>query len=340
MNLTERIAALSKLGEQLQEESEAKQAAIHLASIHNAWFSKKNTQKALNAIVNTFLNKEKLVAWLAAYPKLQKENTKPKSIGLVLAGNIPAVGFQDVMTVFVTGNKALIKLSDKDKYLIQYLISALNQVDERTKAYFSFVPMLKDFDAVIATGSNNSSVYFERYFSKKPNIIRKNRNSVAVLTGNESKAELEALGKDIFQYFGLGCRSVSKLYVPEDYDFIPLMEALDGYEEVMESNKYQNNFDYNRSIYLLNQQEHLVNDCIMVLEDSSPLSRIATVHYQKYSNLETVKKEIESQQEQLQCVAAQLNLSPLATVRLGETQTPALNDYADGVDTVAFLLGL
>lgn len=340
MNLTERIAVLSKLGELLKEESEAKQAALHLASIHNTWFSKENVRIALDAIAATFLDKEKLETWLAAYADLEEENTNPKSIGLVLAGNIPAVGFQDVLTVFVTGNKALIKLSDKDKYLIQYLISTLNQIDERTKAYFSFVPMLKDFDAVIATGSNNSSVYFERYFSKNPNIIRRNRNSVAVLSGQETKEELEHLGKDIFQYFGLGCRSVSKLYVPENYDFIPLMEALDLHKDVMNNNKYVNNFDYNRSIFLLNQQEHLVNDCIMLLEDASPLSRIATLHYQKYKDLDWVKGEIESQKDQLQCVATELNLSPLATVRLGETQSPALNDYADGVDTITFLLSL
>ncbi|MCP4443351.1 MAG: acyl-CoA reductase [Aureispira sp.] len=340
MNLNERIEALTKLGTLLQKEDEAKQAAVHLAKLHNPWFTKENSENALHTIATEFLNKEKLEAWLTAYPNLDNKSSAPKSVGLVLAGNIPAVGFQDVITVFITGNKALIKLSDKDKYLIQYLISALNKVDERTKDYFTFVPMLKEFDGVIATGSNNSSVYFERYFSKKPNIIRKNRNSVAILTGKETKKELKDLATDVFKYFGLGCRSVSKIYVPEDYDFIPLMEALDDYKEVMDHTKYRNNFDYNRSVYLLNRLPHLVNDCIMVLEDSSPLSRIATLHYQKYSDLEKVQKDIEEQKEQLQCVATQLNLSPIATVKLGETQTPALNDYADGVDTVAFLLSL
>ena len=244
------------------------------------------------------------------------------------------------MTTFLAGHIALIKYSEKDAYLIPYMIDFLCQLDERCKDYFREIGQLKDFDAVLATGSNNSAMYFEQYFGKYPNIIRKNRNSVAVLDGTESDEELLKLGVDIFRYFGLGCRSVSKLYVPEGYDFVPLMAILDNYKDIMDHTKYRNNYEYNRSIYLLNNVPHLANDCVMLVEHESLLSRISSVHYQYYNNEEDLAAKLEAKGAETQCIATKMNLNGQHTVELGQTQSPSLEDYADAVDTMQFLLEL
>jgi hypothetical protein len=265
----------------------------------------------------------------------------PKKIGLVLAGNIPGVGFHDVLTTFVAGHQAMVKYSEKDQYLIPYMIDFMLQEDPRSAAYFMAVPRLKDFDAVIATGSNNSAMYFEQYFSKYPNIIRKNRNSIAILDGTETEEDLLALGADVFAYFGLGCRSVAKLYVPKGYDFSPFLGLMDiHYKELMSHNKYNNNYDYNRSIYLLNNVPHLANDCLMLLEHESLLSRISSVHYEYYDNAEDLQEKLDGVVEQIQCIATKMNLPKSNTVALGQAQHPTLNDYADGIDTLQFLIEL
>lgn len=339
MTLEERIDLLTRLGESLQEDSEAYQAAVRLAGLHNGWFTKTNVKKALSEIQTAFLEPSILKTANQFYPKLEA-GLDPQAIGLVLAGNIPAVGFHDILCVFLSGHKALIKPSSKDKYLIHFLIQSLYNLDERAKQYLEIVPMLKGMDAVIATGSNNSALYFEQYFSKYQHIIRKNRNAVAILDGNETDEELAQLGNDIFNYFGLGCRSVSKLYLAQDYDTNRLMKALDEFGDIMGHNKYKNNYDYNRSIYLLNQVPHLTNDCIMLLENENLVSRIATLHYETYTDEEALKNKILQQQEGTQCISTKLNLSWVDTVNLGYTQSPSLWDYADNVDTLDFLLNL
>jgi len=340
MELQDRLALLVKLGTYLQEDTSARTLAIAQTERNNRWLTKENSFSALQSFATKFLTQEYLEAWVGNYSTLDK-NRSPKKIGLVLAGNIPAVGFHDVLTTFVAGHQAMLKYSEKDQYLIPYMIDFMVQEDARSAAYFLPVPRLKDFDAVIATGSNNSAMYFEQYFSKYPNIIRKNRNSIAILDGTETKEELLALGEDIFAYFGLGCRSVAKLYVPKEYDFSPFLGLMDAcYKDIMNHNKYNNNYDYNRSIYLLNNVPHLANDCLMLLEHESLLSRISSIHYEYYKNTAELQKKLEGLKEQIQCIATKMNLPQKNTVVLGQAQHPALNDYADGIDTLQFLIEL
>lgn len=340
MKLQERLALLVKLGAYIQQDTEARQYAIAYTERNNRWLTKENSGNALQNFATEFLTASALEAWIANYPSL-KEERRSKKIGLVLAGNIPAVGFHDVLTTFVAGHQAMLKYSEKDQYLIPYMIDFMIKEDPRSAAYFKPVLRLKDFDAVIATGSNNSALYFEQYFSKYPNIIRKNRNSIAVLDGTETEEELLALGSDIFAYFGLGCRSVAKLYVPKEYDFFNFLSLMDQhYKTIMDHNKYKNNYDYNRSIYLLNNVPHLANDCLMLLEHESLLSRISSVHFEYYNNEEDLQAKLEGAKEQIQCIATKMNLPQKNTVLLGQAQKPALEDYADGVDTLQFLIEL
>lgn len=338
MILEQRIKALVELGKHLLQEDEYLQAVIKRTHFNNAWFTVENQNLAIEAIASQFLNEAKLREWINRYDI--PEETTPQTIGLVLAGNIPLVGFHDILCVFVAGHKARIKLSDKDKYLLPYLLKLLKGFDDRTEAYFEIVHQLKDFDAVIATGSNNSARYFEAYFGKYPHIIRKNRNGIAILNGKESADELKALGRDVFRYFGLGCRNVSKLYVPQDYDFVPLLECLYDYREIVLHNKYKNNFDYNYALFVLNKVSYKANGCIILLEDPALTSRIATLHYEYYDNPRQLKTEIESRESEIQCIVSQEGWLDVPAFAFGKAQEPALWDYADGVDTMEFLLSL
>ncbi|MCH2021042.1 MAG: acyl-CoA reductase [Saprospiraceae bacterium] len=339
MVLKERLELLVKLGSYLQEDSELRQNVILEAERQNRWMTKANSLKALENLSTEFLSLSKLENWLKNYPKINN-NISPKKIGIVLAGNIPAVGFHDILCTFLCGHHSILKYSDKDRHLIPFMIDYLIKQDKRCNTFFHQTNRLKDFDAVIATGSNNSALYFEQYFAKYPNIIRKNRNSIAILNGNESDEELLKLGIDIFRYFGLGCRSVSKLYVTEGYDFTKLLSILDNYKNIMDHTKYRNNYEYNRSIYLLNNVVHFANDCLMLVEHESMLSRISSVHYEYYNNLEDLQTLLKTKKEEIQCIATNINLSGLETVCLGETQSPALSDFADSVDTMEFLIAL
>ncbi|MEK7256349.1 MAG: acyl-CoA reductase, partial [Bacteroidota bacterium] len=235
MNLKERITALALIGEHLQSKDDYLQAIMHRTHFNNPWLTLENQERAVKAIATRFLQNDKLENWLKKYPVADEPPLK--NVGLVMAGNLPLVGFHDVLCVFAAGHRAKIKLSDKDKFLLPYLLKLLEKINPASAAFFEIVEFLKDFDAVIATGSNNSARYFEAYFGKKPNVIRRNRNAVAILDGSETTAELLALGNDVFQYFGLGCRNVSKIYVPKGYDFQPLLEALHEYNEVILHNK-------------------------------------------------------------------------------------------------------
>ncbi len=339
MTLKQRIELLVLLGKYLLKDTSEKELAILHTEQHNRWLTKENSKQALESIATQFLTLETLETLAQKYD-LPNENKNPKKIGLILAGNIPAVGFHDVLATFLSGNIAVIKYSSKDNYLIPFMVAYLEELEPKTKEYFISVDRLSGFDAIIATGSDNSAIYFEQYFGKYPNIIRKNRNSIAVLTGQESEEELIALGKDIFDYYGLGCRSVSKLYLPKGYDLPNLMRVLDHYKDIMHHDKYRNNFDYNRSIFLLNQVPHLINDCIMVLENESLLSRIATLHYEYYQNEEDLKNKLDKNKKAIQCVATGSNLDFEPIVGLGQTQCPTIEDYADGVDTLQFLISL
>src|SRR5690606_22445298 len=269
--------------------------------------------------------------------KYHFKDTNPKKVAVIMAGNIPLVGFHDFFCVLLAGHKVLVKQSSNDKHLLPYLAKYLEQVAPGFKDYIQFTDeKLSLFDAVIATGSDNTARYFEYYFKGKPSIIRKNRNSVAVLTGNETDAELERLSHDIFRYYGLGCRNVSKLFVPKNYDFDSFFKAMYAWHPIINETKYANNYDYNKAVYLMSEFDMLENGFLMVKEDSSYASPIATVFYEYYDTLDTLKKKLTTDAEQIQCVVANGFIEN--EIAFGETQNPNLNDFADGVDTLAFLL--
>ncbi|HKK77789.1 MAG TPA: acyl-CoA reductase [Saprospiraceae bacterium] len=338
MKLEERISALIALGKHLQEPDEYREAVMHRTHFNNQWFTKENQRKAIQAIATHFLSEKELRNWLAEYD--MPENPQAKTVGLVMAGNIPLVGFHDVFCTFLAGHRAMIKLSEKDKFLLPYFFRQLAIIDPRTADYFVPVERLQDFDAVVATGSNNSARYFEQYFGKYPHIIRKNRNAIAVLDGTESKEELEALGTDVFQYFGLGCRNVAKLYVPRGYSFEPLLEALHEHREIVLNDKYKNNFDYNYAILVLNKEKYMANGCIILKEDRAISSPIAGLNYAYYQDLKALEKELKERKEEIQLVVAKDGLLSQKTYPFGKAQQPELSDYADGVDTIDFLLKL
>ena len=339
MTANDRYNALLALGQQLREDPDGfLSATIGRTALHNPWFTAANQRQAITAIIEQMLRPEQLSGWWENYALT--EPVQQQRIGLVLAGNLPLVGFHDLLCVFASGHRAVIKLSDKDPYLLPAVLRALRQVAPESESYFSIVDKLKGFDAVIATGSNNTARYFEAYFGKYPHVIRRNRNGVAVLTGNESSKELLALGRDIFDYFGLGCRNVAKLYVPEDYDFKPLLEALHEYRQIVNHTKYKNNFDYNYALYLLNKVEYLANGCIILTQNTSLQSPIACLHYEYYSSTDALATELSEIKEQIQLIVGPSLVTDVPTFPYGSAQEPSLFDYADGVDTMAFLLQL
>lgn len=339
MNKSERLELLSVLGNELQIRNEELQSIALKAYHANNWFTVDNVGLALKAICERFLDRSQLFAWADSYPDTE---VLPKKIGLIMAGNLPMVGFQDMLAVFVAGHQAVIKLSSKDEVLMKFILEKMNQLDPRTKEYFFLEERIQSPEAVIATGSNNSGRYFEYYFGKYPHIIRKNRNSLGILTGAETEGQLEALCHDFLDFFGLGCRNVSKIYIPQKYDFKLLWERLESFAELKNHHKYMNNYDYNYAVYLLNNETFFTNGFLILKEDPSLLSRIACVHYEYYTDLNSVISEIEAAQDQIQCVAsANGKLTGMETeVEFGLTQQPGLFDFADGIDTMDFLTHL
>jgi hypothetical protein len=336
MDVSSRLDALAKLGQRLQAPSPKREAVMQKALYYNAWFTLENQQAACSAIAECFLEENRLRSWVSQYHL--PEPTTPKTVGMVLAGNLPLVGFHDVLCVFVAGHRAQIKLSEKDAHLLPFLLSELAEIDARSSVYFEWVDRLAGFDAVIATGSNNSARYFEAYFGKYPHIIRKNRNAVAVLHGRESEADLIALGQDVFRYFGLGCRSVSKLYVPQGYDFMPLLETWHAhFAETILHDRYRHNYDYNYALYLINKTPFQMSSCILLTESEAIPSRIAGLNYAFYDTIEGVERELRAKQDEIQCIVAPPSLLSLPVVPFGSAQSPSLSDYPDGVDVLSFL---
>ena len=348
------IDRLSELGALLANPDEQLSAIIESEQYHNAWFTPLNTLNAVKAI-GGMLNRADLGKWLnLVHSPLTIDHSKTedtmdpglltidsKTVGLILAGNIPLVGFHDVLCVLASGHRAMIKASTQDARLIKYILNMLVELAPEFKDRFDFVERLANFDAVIATGSNNTSRYFEYYFGKVPNIIRKNRNSVALLTGNETTEQLFLLGHDIFDFFGLGCRNVSKLLVPKGYDLVPFFEAIEPHQPIINHHKYNNNYDYNKSIYLVNGDKHFDNGFLLVKEDQRMASPLAVLYFEYYDDLDNAQIRLAELSESIQCIvsAAELHLSN-QVVDFGESQQPKLWDYADGVDTMAFLSGI
>ncbi|MBB2144256.1 acyl-CoA reductase [Pedobacter sp. LMG 31464] len=327
------IIALKKLSEFMAKPSPEFNAIVEYACHSNAWFTPEEVEKALTSLSN-MLNNDDLEQWF----KNIHPSEHPKKVGLILAGNIPLVGFHDVLCILATGNIALIKMSSSDDKLLPALLKQLISFEPELANHIEYAERLKDFDAIIATGSNNTSRYFDYYFGKVPNIIRKNRNSVAVLSGNETTTELESLGHDIFDYFGLGCRNVSKIYVPENYDLKNFFEPIEKYQPIINHFKYNNNYDYNKSIYLVNGVKHFDNGFILVKEDETFVSPLAVLFYEEYSSVKDVEAKLNTQDEQIQCVVSNLPLEiNKEKIGFGQSQNPKLWDYADNVNTIEFL---
>jgi hypothetical protein len=331
-----RLAALTKWAASIQAQSEEIIEISQRAKQENAWFSNENIEKAVAAI-STMLQAEAVATWAkqwSQYPELSAS----KKVGLILAGNIPMVGFHDLVCVLAAGHTALIKLSSQDKVLIPYVLDQLIAIEPAFAERISYVDRLADFDAVIATGSNNSSRYFEYYFGKVPHIIRKNRTSIAIINGNESVEEMAQLGTDIFSYFGLGCRNVSKIYVPQGYNMAHFFEPIELYNTIIQHHKYLNNYEYNKSIYLVNSDAHLDNGFLLTKPDTGLHSPLAVLFTEEYSSKADLEKYLQTITEEIQCVASMspLNLSN-QVVPFGYTQFPRLWDYADGRDMMQFL---
>ncbi|MDP1844024.1 MAG: acyl-CoA reductase [Sediminibacterium sp.] len=329
MTLQERITLLCQLGEYILSSNAEWESTKERAYRENQWFIPEFIQQAVENIAHQMLNQRALEEWSAGY-SIPAENDRPKNIGIVMAGNIPLVGFHDFLSVFITGHHAVIKASSKDEVLIKHLIKKLYEWEITVQNQVSFAERLNNCDAYIATGSNNSSRYFDYYFGKYPNIIRKNRTSVAVLNGKETKEELEALADDAMLFFGLGCRNITQVFVPEEYDFIPLLNALKKYDYLMEYHKYKHNFDYHLALLIMGGKFYMNNDTVILTQNDSPFSPVSQIHYAHYSNKEELNENLK-QDEQIQCIVGE------GYIPLGKAQCPSLTDYADGVDTMAFL---
>ena len=329
------INNLVRLGELLSK-TEQFNDIFDKAEQQNSWFTRANVIFAFKSWSDA-LSENNVKQWLSQYQLPQ--TTSSKKILIIMAGNLPLVGLHDLLCVLVTGHKAIVKLSSNDCVLLPYLITQMKTfAPEWTEAVTFTDDKVTEYDAVIATGSDNTARYFEYYFGKKPHIIRKNRHSVAVLTGKETPEELFALGKDIFLYYGLGCRSISKLFVPKGYDFNLLFQAIYPYKDIIQEQKYANNYDYNKAVYLMSLFQLLENGFLLLKEDEHYGSPIATLFYEYYTDVDSLKEKLTTDAEKIQCVVTH-NFTT-EEVAFGETQTPQLWDYADGVDTLNFLLKL
>ncbi|KIA90531.1 acyl-CoA reductase [Kaistella jeonii] len=341
MNREKQISGLSQLSfyiksfletkpENFNESDEKFAALLRKSEIENSWFTQESQRFALNQWAD-LLTEKNLNDWLSKY----RPSNIPKKVGLILAGNIPMVGFHDIISVILSQNIALIKLSSKDKTLLPFLLSKWQEFSEGNIQY-EFVERLTDFDAVIATGSNNTARYLEYYFKDHLSIIRKNRTSIAVLKGDETESELQLLAEDIFRYYGLGCRNVTRLFIPEDFVIDALFENFLNFKEVINHNKYANNYEYNRAIYLLNQERFWDNNFVMLKEDEALFSPLSVLNFTRYKNLDEVKNFIEENEKDIQAIVAKPELG-LDSIGLGEAQNPDLNCFADNVNTLEFL---
>lgn len=335
MDLNQRIKAFVNLKEVLSNiQPDDRDLLYSRARASNQWFRPQNIDDALNGIC-AFLTEKDLVSWASSY----SFKGSPKQVGLVMAGNIPLVGFHDLMCVLIAGHKAHVKLSSQDEVLGKYLIETLWDLEPEFKDQIEIAERLNHVEALIATGSDNSARYFEYYFKHIPHIIRKNRTSCAVLDGKESEMELHELGKDIFQYYGLGCRNVSKVFIPAGFDFPFFFRAIEPYSEIINHNKYNNNYEYRKSIFLVNRHAHLDNGFLLVQENESFVSPISVLYYEYYNDLESLKEKLETQKEKIQCVVSREAHWP-GSFLLGQAQRPKIDDYADGIDTMRFLEGI
>lgn len=341
MAIESQISGLCKLGSFLDhflkneehdyDENHAElHAVLRKSENENSWMTMENQKFALNQWAK-LLNEENIKKWLSHYQTAKV----PKRVGLILAGNIPLVGFHDVLSTVLSGNIPVIKLSSKDRLLIPFLLKKWNEFSGGA-VHYELVDKLDGFDAVIATGSNNTAKYLEYYFKDYLSIIRKNRTSIAVLKGDETDAELQLLAEDIFRYFGLGCRNVTRIFIPQDYKIDQLFENFLNFKEIIHHHKYANNYEYNRAVYLLNQERFWDNNFVMLKEDDALFSPLSVVNFSRYANLDEVTRFIDDHRENIQAIVSKPELG-LGSVDFGEAQNPGLDTYADDVDTMRFL---
>ncbi len=341
MNHQERISAFIELGIVLgsvaENPSESNwSVTVNQAEANNRWFTQENIALALKGI-SYMLEGEKLEKWLATYPNIPEKGEK--RVGLIMAGNIPLVGFHDLLCVLASGNTAVVKVSSQDEILPKKLLETIAEINPELASKIELSDgKLENFTHVIATGSDNSARYFEYYFGKYPNIIRKNRNSIAIINGDESLDELRALGKDIFRYFGLGCRNVSKVYLSDKMEPKTFIATLEDWKPIGNHNKYFNNYEYHKAIFLVERMAHLDNGFLLLREEASLGCPVGVLHFQTYATLDQMKAEIKIHEDEIQCVVASDKLGLENSVPFGKAQSPELWDYADGVDTMAFLL--
>ena len=336
--LKNRIKALENLGNYFSDISDKDSQydplfdAIERANLQNGWFQREACMEAIQSWGEA-LQPKNISQWINQYQI--NENNSPKTIAVIMAGNIPLVGLHDLISIWISGNRALIKCATKDSVLIPFIVGIIPLF----KSLTSFTDRkLEGFDAVIATGSNNAARYFDYYFSKYPHIIRKNRNGVAVLDGSETLEDMKNLGRDILQYYGLGCRNVSKLYLCKGFDLDLIFKGLYPYSNIIEMNKYANNYDYNKAVYLISEFDFKENGFFILRENQAITSPIGTGNYEFYEGLELLKKHLLDQQENIQCVVSNADIE--GAIPFGQAQNPNLWDYADGVDTLEFLNGL
>ena len=331
MNLEERITIMGKLGRYLMENNEELNNVKQKAYQKNKWFTEEFINYSVKNISENFLDEKNLKKWINHYHI--DDNIQPQKIGVVMAGNIPLVGFHDFLSVFITGHHQVIKLSDKDDILPAHIIDKLKEWNVKVSSVIKTSETLKDCDAYIATGSNNSARYFHHYFGKYPSVIRNNKTSVAVLSGDETEEQLNSLADDVYIYFGLGCRNVTKLFVPENYNFEMLLNAFKKYNYFSDITKYRNNYDYNLTLLILNNKYYMANETIILSENENIFSPVSVLHYSFYKNANDIFDQLKNN-ENVQCIVGKNH------VPFGKAQEPDLFDYADGIDTIEFLLSL
>lgn len=333
LELSERILAFEELGLRMEKfpANDFLELAVQ-ARNNNSWFTLENVRTAWN-VVRNYLLKSNLENWLKDY---NFAHNKPKNIGVVMAGNIPLVGFHDFLSVIISGHILHAKLSQDDSILLKLIIKWIDEISPVLGQNIKIVERLNGVDAVIATGSNNTARYFEYYFKEIPHIIRKNRTSIAVLTGKETDQEVEALGDDIFTYFGLGCRNVSKIFVPDGFDFVGFLNKLETHNNIVHHHKYNNNYEYNKAIFLVNGEKFLDNGFLLVKESQDLSSPVGVLNYEFYSSEKTLQERVLILQNEIQCKAGNVDFIE-NVVSFGKTQSPTLNDYADGVNVLLFL---
>jgi hypothetical protein len=353
--LRDRISAFEKLGRfmgQVREKSmdddlqrineyflEGLHQVIREAELYNNWFTPENVHYAF-AQWSDALTESNLHQWVNRYPMDHFENEESRTIAVVMAGNIPLVGFHDFLSILISGHKILVKPSADDNKILPYLAQVLVAIERNFAERISFAEgKITDFDAVIATGSDNSARYFDYYFGKYPHIIRKNRTSVAVLNGKEDEPTLVKLGEDIFRYFGLGCRNVSKIYIPKDYDLDRLFKAFYGYSGVIDNKKYGNNYDYNRAVLMMEKEDFLENGFMIIKKSEALHAPVSVVYVEEYDAIDVLSAKLEQDQDKLQCVVSEIPEFK-ESITFGTTQQPHLWDYADGIDTIRFLRGV